>query len=354
MPEQYSSWITQIIRIVDDTHYRVIESLNEIFNPPEKSRNEPPPQMPRIKLTPHQLGQVQQRLAYCDPHSRAIFCYLMERWQNSGYLIDTEHAGIGLYIPFGKDTLNLLRMIMDERVGGAIIWITWIDRLSQYKAIPPDEIARFQKTVSRLVTLKQSNGTTQIDINQAFTRETARKLIQALVRLAKSVQQDQAAVFKYTTPNNITEVLKSCPPHIRQLFTILIDGWQQAGGRLNCIQPNGRIYLKLPVGEHAHDASITQPTRVNLAALAGPQANKGARIEIAWNLAQGKRPSLPMLPQQVAQFEAAVARLPGFIQKGKLARLQVNDDFQPQHAEALLQALVDLKQAEEQARVKPA
>jgi hypothetical protein len=45
------------------------------------------------------------------------------------------------------------------------------------------------------------------------------------------------------------ETLLACEPRVQQVYTTLFEGWNQAGGNVQCSRP-GRIYLKILSREH--------------------------------------------------------------------------------------------------------
>ena len=127
-----------------------------------------------------------------------------------------------------------------------------------------------------------------------------------------------------------------------------MEGWNQAGGAVLCSQ-TGRIYLRFQTKEHEFGEYGLQSHQFNLVVLAGPKGKRGPAIDVAWNLATGDNAYLDYIPEQVARFEAVVSGLPGFQQSGTVTRLLVGDDFQHEHAQELLQAMLELKVAGEPA-----
>jgi hypothetical protein len=128
---------------------------------------------------------------------------------------------------------------------------------------------------------------------------------------------------------------------IQDLFSLLINGWAEAGGEVQCQRP-GRIYLQFDTGEHYYGMYGKLSHKFNLVALTAPSAEEEPKIDVAWNLGHGKYGYLRYAPQAVKRFEEVVSRLPGFYISEKAAYLRVNDAFQEQHAVALLGAMVEL------------
>ena len=125
---------------------------------------------------------------------------------------------------------------------------------------------------------------------------------------------------------------------------MLIESWNQAGGTVQCSRP-GRIYLKFQSREHEFGEYGRRSHNFNLAVLAAPKGKQGPSIDVTWNLATGQIAYLDYVPHAVAQFEATVSDLPGFEQVGTITRLVLDEAFEPQHAQTLLHAMLELKAA---------
>ena len=97
------------------------------------------------------------------------------------------------------------------------------------------------------------------------------------------------------------ETLLACEPRVQQVYTTLIEGWNQAGGTVQCSRP-GRIYLKILSREHKFGEYGRQSHKFNLAVLAAPKGKRGQSIDITCSLAKGELAYLDYVPDAVAQF----------------------------------------------------
>jgi hypothetical protein len=138
------------------------------------------------------------------------------------------------------------------------------------------------------------------------------------------------------------ETLLACEPRVQQVYTTLFEGWNQAGGNVQCSRP-GRIYLKILSREHEFGEYGRQSHKFNLAVLAAPKGKRGQSIDITCNLAKGEFAYLEHVPDAVAQFESRVASLPGFEQLGTVHRLVIDEGFQLEHSQMLLDAMLNLR-----------
>ena len=129
---------------------------------------------------------------------------------------------------------------------------------------------------------------------------------------------------------------------------MLIESWYQAGGTVQCSRP-GRIYLKLRTGGCQIGPEYWGSHHFTLAVLAAPKGKAGPSIGVAWNLAAGDYNYLGYVLESVGRFEAVVSSLPGFQQRGTVTSLVIDDSFQSGDAKALLDAMLHLKAAEEEA-----
>jgi hypothetical protein len=130
---------------------------------------------------------------------------------------------------------------------------------------------------------------------------------------------------------------------VQELYALLVQGWDQAGGAVHCYRP-GRIYLRLTTRETEADV-LTRPVHhaFNLAVLAAPKGKRGPTIDLAWELAHGPYAYMHYAVKEVAHFEAVVSHLPGFARQGVVRRIVVGDQFQSKHAKTLLKAMLALK-----------
>ena len=305
----------------------------------------PAGELPRIRMTPDEALKIGALLAAFDPHRRAVIRDLLEKWVKAGYPIDASHGGVGLKIPFGPKQYTLGAIRMGVRTASPLIILGW-EGLRHQNAIPGEAVDRFQSAVTAITAVKTTESTAHLEITPEFTAAHVQKLVKALDRLAKSVQHDKVQPAQPVTPPNIEATLSACDPHTHQIFSRLIQGWADGGGIVQCPSP-GRIYLKMQTGEHEFGKYSKQSHKFNLIVLAPPKGKRGPSIDVTWNLARGDYAYLDTVPEQVFAFEELVSGLPGFEQKGTITRLLVSDSFGDQHVEALLRAMLDVKEAEQ-------
>jgi hypothetical protein len=231
--------------------------------------------------------------------------------------------------------------------------------LRERKVFPPQAIDKYQSAVAKITDLKITETAAHITISEAFNRDSAKALLRAMRALAKSVQPelDEEEVFEWD-PNlpkmeievgpktlaGIQETLQACEPRVQDLYATLIEGWNRAGGTVQCSRP-GRIYLKFKTREHEFPGFGRLSHKFNLAVLAAPKGKRGPSIDVSWDLATRDYPYLDYVADEVARFEDVVANLPGFEQQGTVTRLLIDEGFEPEHAAALLEAMLALKTA---------
>lgn len=316
-----------------------------------------PLKLPNIKITPQEAQVIGSILAVCDPHGQDMMCYLMERWQKTGYIVEPGTTGIGLKAQVGTKTYSLAGMRPGIIGRAALIILSW-EGLRKQKVFPAKAIDKFQAAVLKIVDPKITESTVHIEIAESFDLERAKALLQAMRVMAKAAEPELAETKFIVDPNlpemqidvgsqtraGIQETLQACEPRVQQMYATLIEGWNQAGGTAQCSRP-GRIYLKFKSREHEFGEYGKQSHLFNLIVLAAPKGKRGPAIEVTWNLATRDYAYLDYIPERVAHFEAAVSRLPGFTQEGTVTRLVIDESFQPTHTKALLEAMLELKAA---------
>ena len=221
--------------------------------------------------------------------------------------------------------------------------------------------------MGRIADISVTESAAHIEVTEAFDRESAKALLRAMRALAKAVQPelDEEEEFKWdprlpqmnikvgrVTLDRLQKTLQACEPRVWPIYAILIEGWHQAGGTVQCSRV-GRIYLKLQTGEHEFGQYGRRSHRFTLAALAAPKGRRGPVIDVSWDMAEGNSPYLSHVPEAVARFQATVSCLPGFDQSTSITRLAIDEAFQPEDALVLLEAMVDLKTAEAEATKGP-
>lgn len=310
-----------------------------------------PVHLPNIKMTPEEFAVVAAVLRGVREHTQHIFCELMEQWQRLGYAVSTTSSTITLNIPFGERRLHLAHLLVPGSAKEDVIILNW-GGLKDLRGFTPGVLENYRKSIQRLGSLRFTPASAYLPVSERFTLQHARRLVKAMHQLACAVAHDQVqplSPFRLTTPENSAQTLEACPPHARAVFNLLIAGWKQAGGIVQCPRP-GRIYLKLKTAPHRSGHFARLPHRFNLLVLCAPRRKAAARIEVAWELGSlDKNSFLDCIPQAVEQFERQVAALPGFCLHGHVARLEVDETFTFEAAKTLLEAAVQLKEAEQEA-----
>ncbi|MFC2029840.1 YbjN domain-containing protein [Chloroflexota bacterium] len=314
-------------------------------------------QLPKVRLTPKETQNLAGVLGRCDLHGRDIFRYILEGWQKSGYLLSPTESAVGLHVPFGRKRYDLgaiRRGIGDPR---QLILLGW-ESLRQRGRYPSKAVDRFQRQVSKITDPKITESSAHIEVTEDFDLDAAKALLRAMRALAKTAQAEpERKPFEWPqdlpkmdikvggkTLQHMATTLQACEPRVQDLYATLIEGWNQAGGIVQCARP-GRIYLKFQSREHDFGEYGWQSHKFNLAVPAAPKGKRGPNIEVDWGLATREFAYLDYIPEDVARFEAIVAGLPGFEQSGAITRLNVTDKFLTEQAQILLQAMLDLKAA---------
>ena len=357
--EEVDDAVRAVMTVADSYDEWLRRILNEVLGlaPP------PLPELPNIKMTPKEAQIIGTVLAYCDSHGQDIFRYLMERWQKAGYIVDPGTTGIGLKIPVGSKLYSLAAMRPGVGERRQLVILGW-EGLRTQKVFPPKAIDKFQSAVTKIADVKVTESTGHIEVTETFDRECAKALLRAMRALAKAARPELAEEEKFEWDPNlpkmaikvgaktlagIQDTLQACEPRVQQMYAILIEGWNQVGGTVQCSRP-GRIYLQFKTGEHEFGEYGKRSHQFNLAVLAAPKGKRGPSIDVAWNLATGDYAYLDYIPDQVARFEAVVSNLPGFEKKGMVTHLVIDETFQSEHAKTLLEAMLDLRTAEGEAR----
>jgi hypothetical protein len=322
----------------------------------------PEPILPKIKMTPKNAQVIHRILALGSLKVREVYNFLMEEWAKAGYYVKTTELSIVLDIPYGNRTTPLAVILprsSDEiadtfpgtRPRPAVIVLTW-ERLLRQRGFPPQAIDAYQKAVKKITPLHMTDSSAHIDMDGAFDLKSARELLRALKSIAKSVQPElveELAPSKGVTRDNIQATLANCSPPVQVLFQQVMECWKMAGGVVQCRKP-GRIFLRMKTKKHQAGLYAKSPRNFNLGVLASPKGKHGANVEISWDLAAREFGAyLDCIPEAVARFENIIGALPGFEQKGMITRLSIDETFKAEHADILVQAMTDLKKAEEAA-----
>ena len=170
--------------------------------------------------------------------------------------------------------------------------------------------------------------------------------------MANSIRPELAKTppqVKPVTPDNLRGTLVQCPPAVQGIFEKVIAKWLAVGGTVQA-KDVGRIYLKLKTKAHRSGRCAQLPRNFNLLVLAASRGKQPAHIQAEWNLAHGEYAAyLDCIPAAVARHERIVAALPGFVRKGTLSRIFLDDRFSRRHTDTLVVSILSLKAAEEAA-----
>jgi hypothetical protein len=334
------------------------EWLQETLDRIQRTSPLPFTELPDIELRPKDTDAISTVLGLCDPHGRDVFRYLMEQWQKADYIVSPGTSGIGLTIPIGGKRYGLAGMRPGVGERRQLLILGW-EGLRNRKAFPNEAVDRYQSAVERIANLHITESNAHIEVTETFDRASAKALLGAMRTLARSVQPELAEEDEFAwdpslpmmeiqvgskTLAKMQRTLQACEPRVQQLYATLIEGWNQAGGTVQCSRA-GRIYLKFQSREHEFGEYGRQSHKFNLAVLAAPKGKRGPSIGVTWDLAKGEVAYLDYVPGAVADFEAAVRSLPGFERVGTVTRLVIDRSFQPEHAQMLLDSMLKLREA---------
>jgi hypothetical protein len=147
-------------------------------------------ELPDIVVKPKDAETISTILGLCDPHGRDVFRYLMERWQEAGYIVAPGTSGIGLAVPIGPKQYRLAGMRPGVGERRQLLILGW-EGLRHQKAFPHKAVDRFQSAVEKLSKLHITESTVHIEVTEAFDRDSAKALLAAMRTLAKAVQPER-------------------------------------------------------------------------------------------------------------------------------------------------------------------
>ncbi len=308
--------------------------------------------LPDVKMRPKEMVAVGRLLSACDRDTQGFFILLMEQWARAGQVVGTTPQSIALDAPCGKTKSRIAVLlpgdVANPTSGPPVIVLTW-NVLRTQKHFPAAAVTRYQCAVKRCVQVRETESSAHIRLDGAFGIPQTRRVLQAMLQLARSVRPDLAEApsqSKPVTPENVGGTLTQCPPVVQAIFKKVIAGWLGAGGTVQARKP-GRISLKLKTKAHRSGWCARLPRNFNLLVLVAPKGKQPAHIQAEWNLARGEDTAyLDCIPEVVANYERTVSALPGFVRKGTLTKVFLNEKFTRRHAEALSTSIVSLKAAE--------
>jgi hypothetical protein len=311
----------------------------------------PEPHLPRIKVYPKDMDVIYGVLSGCDALAQDIFLYLMEKWDRQGGIITTTGTSICLDMPYGKRQARLAILLPSYGRSQPVIGLFW-DSLKRLIGLPPEAIQVYFKAVEKLISLRKTESTAYIAVNEEFTQAKARALLTAMVTLAGTVVKEKVEAeppSKPRTEPNLDATLKACPLEWAQVYTRLIAGWSEVGGIVQCPRA-GRIYLRFKTHPHQSGRMSSQSHQFNILVLAAPKGKHGCQIDIANSPATNLYAAyLDCIPDEVNRFEQIAFALPGFVQEGTVTRIKLGAEFKPGHCQLLMDAISALKTAEEKA-----
>jgi hypothetical protein len=313
------------------------------------------PRLPKIPMTPKQALVAGDILARSTPHGQDILIYLMEEWQDADHIVEPTTTNILLKYTVGSKLYSMAGLRSGWVATNPLIVIGW-EGLRKERMYPSKAIDKFQSAVTKITTPEITESAAHIVVDKAFDLDCAKGLLKAMHDLAQAAHKPRPKPKREwdaslprlditvgpETLYGIQDTLLACESRVQELFAVLIQGWNQAGGKVHCYRP-GRIYLKLTTRE-TEAGVLPWPMRhtFNLAVLAAPKGKRGPTIDIAWNLARGEFAYMDYAAKKVKQFEAVVSHLPGFAQQGVVRRIVIDDQFQSKHAGRLLKAMLAL------------
>jgi hypothetical protein len=318
---------------------------------PQRDQDDADVTLPDIKMRPKEAQTIGGVLSICDEVARDVFVMLMEKWERAGYVVGTTSQSIVLDAPCGGLT-NRIAMLMAGNVSGtasrtATIILFW-NNLRDQKQFADAVLDSYQKTVKKIVRLRETESSAHIRVDEFFCMTHARQLLKAMKRLAGSIRPELAEkrpTGKPVTPDNLRGTMKICPSQVQVIFKKLIAGWMIAGGTVQAKQA-GRIYLKLKTKPHRSGNDSRLARNFNLLVLAAPKGKQPAYIQAMWNLAHNGSGYLDCIPEVVEQYERTVISLPGVVRCNAYSKVRLNGKFTLNHAETLLKSVVKLKAAE--------
>jgi hypothetical protein len=382
--------VNRAITLAETAQQELIETILTALPPAAEKSAPSAVTLPNIKMTPVDAEVIYGLLASAPPHARKIYKLLMEQWEKAGFFVETTSSSVVLEIPYGTRRTRLGVLLWGGYAREPVIGLVW-NALRKQTGFPPDALEQYLAAVKALAPLRTTPSAAYILVKPSFTITMGRQLIKLMTALAHSVRHDQVeppTSTRVTSEENIELTLEQCPPWLRSLFRILIDGWRSVGGAVQC-KKIGRIYLRMKTrhrissvtsipldfepeplrgkkagvledqyepstsndlpGDNTRTTIIDTYTQHNfaLAALVSPVLRGGPAIQLTWKLASGAYPYLGHIPQQVSRYEHLVSALPGFTSQRATTSLKLSEDFRDEHAYRLLSAMTDLLNAEE-------
>jgi hypothetical protein len=293
--------------------------------------------MPQIEMDKATWRGVLDILRLCDTYTQGIFKYLFEGWVARKGTVTTGKNGVALRAKSASD--KTLAALIGYASAGPLVTVGW-DSLSRQWGIQEQDVAAFKQAVPRPRRFKITESSAHLPVDDSFTEAMAEQLLDTLAVLDKALkraipppppslpdlEQDWGLKIEVggATQRGIHALLESCPPQVQKVYSLLIQGWYDAGQKLytNTLD---RVALKLTVNNHTF----------GLCTLYGPQKAKTPRIELFYPLSY----YFENREEARRRYEQAVARIPQFSPHTSGARIAMDDTFTTKSAENLLKIL---------------
>jgi hypothetical protein len=313
----------------------------------------PEPKLPNVRLSPNEMEVVHSVMANTDAHGQKIYKFIIEKWSKAGFIVTTTKQMIVLDCPYGDSTARIAMLFPANAQGNAPIGLFW-GALRKYTGFPKEVVDNYQDSIQKLFTLKKiTQSAAYFEVDEKTTTKQISRLAKEMSKLATSVLEDAIELPTKSVPvtsDNIKTTLESCSESAREIFTLLIEGWNAAGGTVQCSRP-GRIYLKIKTKAHRTGRVATVSRNFNLIVLAAPKRKTPEQIQVTQGLANAESgwAYLDCIPEEVAAFDSATSALPGFEKHGTIERILLGKAFTLKEANELMKQMRILKLAEEKA-----
>jgi len=221
----------------------------------------------------------------------------------------------------------------------------------------PKKGERLRQKVEYNMTTESSNPTPKLPNIRLSSQEM--KVVHSIIAntnvhgLATSIVGDAIELpekLGSVTAKNIKTTLNTCSGRAREIFTLLINGWNAAGGIIQCAKP-GRVYLKIKTKTHQIGRVSTLSHKFNLIVLAAPRKKVTEHIQVIQGLGntQSEFGYLDCIPKNSMAFDSATSALPGFEKHGTINRILLDKVVTLKDVKELLKQMLILKLVEEKA-----
>lgn len=317
-----------------------------------KTKTVPRPQLPNVRLTPNEIQVVYSVMSRTDAHGQMIYKYLLEKWQKAGFTVAATNRMITLNAPYGDRGTSFAWLLPADGQGKARIGLLW-DKLKKYTGFPKEAVDKYQGAIQEQFALRLTQSAAYFEVDETLTTRKITVLVKEMAKLGARVVDENIEPVGEAGPGtieNVKSTLEKCSEGVREIFALLMDGWNAAGGTILCNKP-GRIYLRMKTRAHQIGRVGTLPRNFTLVILAGPKGKTAERIEVTQGLADENSAAayLDCIPEEVADFDAVTTALPGFEQHGTSKRISMAKGFAIKNAKELMKQMLVLKLAEEKA-----